>query len=153
MRFGVFKSELDRFVARFVEASGHCDFPPATIGNAFDALRAWAKGMYTYEAATELLLRAFNGRYADARQPWIRTDDDSGKPWIDFESIPEYLDMLERRGAAVNVGVFAGHSALRTYVMGADATRRAATPDEVGAMRKLLLEAMAAGAIGFSTSV
>jgi hypothetical protein len=55
-----------------------------------DDLRAWAKGMYTYEAATELLLRAFNGRYADARQPWIRTDD-SGKPWIDFESIPELI--------------------------------------------------------------
>lgn len=56
-----------------------------------DDLRAWAKGMYTYEAATELLLRAFNGRYADPRQPWIHTDEHSGKPWIDFESIPEHL--------------------------------------------------------------
>ena len=34
----------DRFVARYVEANGHCSFPPATIGHAFDALRAWAKG-------------------------------------------------------------------------------------------------------------
>jgi pimeloyl-ACP methyl ester carboxylesterase len=34
----------DRFVARYVEANGHCSFPPATMGNAFDALRAWAKG-------------------------------------------------------------------------------------------------------------
>jgi pimeloyl-ACP methyl ester carboxylesterase len=32
----------DRFVARFVEASGHCNFTPAQIGDAFDALRAWA---------------------------------------------------------------------------------------------------------------
>ena len=69
-----------------------------------------------------------------------------------FETIPEYLDMLERQGAAVNVAVFAGHSALRTYVMGEAATRRAATPAEVDSMRKLLLEAMRAGAIGFSTS-
>jgi N-acyl-D-aspartate/D-glutamate deacylase len=36
--------------------------------------------------------------------------------------------------------------------MGADATRRAATREEVDAMKKLLLEAMRAGAIGFSTS-
>ena len=57
-----------------------------------DDLRAWAKGMYTYEAATELLLRAFGGRYADPRQPWIRADEDSGKPWIDFESIPEFVE-------------------------------------------------------------
>ena len=34
----------DRFVVRYVEANGHCRFPPATIGHAFDALRAWAKG-------------------------------------------------------------------------------------------------------------
>jgi N-acyl-D-aspartate/D-glutamate deacylase len=70
----------------------------------------------------------------------------------DFESIPEYLDMLERRGCAVNIAAFAGHSALRTYVMGPDATQRAATQGEVEEMKKLLVEALRAGAIGFSTS-
>jgi N-acyl-D-aspartate/D-glutamate deacylase len=69
-----------------------------------------------------------------------------------FETIPEYLDLLERQGAAVNIAAFAGHSALRTYVMGEAATQRAATQAEVGAMKGLLLEAMRAGAIGFSTS-
>ena len=33
----------DRFVARFVEANGHCNFTPAQTGNAFDALLAWAR--------------------------------------------------------------------------------------------------------------
>jgi hypothetical protein len=33
----------ERFVARFVEASGHCNFTPAQTGNAFDALLAWAR--------------------------------------------------------------------------------------------------------------
>jgi N-acyl-D-amino-acid deacylase len=69
-----------------------------------------------------------------------------------FETIPEYLDMLERQGAAVNVAVFAGHSALRTYVMGEAATKRTATDAEIASMKTLLLEAMRAGAIGFSTS-
>jgi alpha-beta hydrolase superfamily lysophospholipase len=33
----------DRFVARFVEATGHCNFTPAQTGTAFDALLAWAR--------------------------------------------------------------------------------------------------------------
>jgi hypothetical protein len=35
-------------------------------------LRDWARGMYATEAAVELLLRAFAGRFAHADQPWIR---------------------------------------------------------------------------------
>lgn len=33
----------DRFVARFVSATGHCNFTPAQTGGAFDALLAWAR--------------------------------------------------------------------------------------------------------------
>ena len=33
----------DRFVARFVEASGRCNFAPAQVGHAFDALLSWAR--------------------------------------------------------------------------------------------------------------
>jgi len=75
----------------------------------------------------------------------------AGIRW-EFESVPQYLDMLERNGAALNLAAFAGHSSIRTYVMGDAATERGATPEEVRAMKDLLLEAMRAGAIGFSTS-
>ncbi|HET9736030.1 MAG TPA: amidohydrolase family protein [Burkholderiales bacterium] len=75
----------------------------------------------------------------------------AGIRW-DFESIPEYFRMLERRGAALNVAGFVGHSSLRTFVMGEDAPRRAARPEEVARMRELLLEGMRAGAVGFATS-
>jgi N-acyl-D-aspartate/D-glutamate deacylase len=70
----------------------------------------------------------------------------------DFESIPEYFDMLERRGAAINVAGFVGHSSLRSYVMGENAPRRAATAEEVARMRALVLEGLRAGAVGFATS-
>jgi N-acyl-D-aspartate/D-glutamate deacylase len=60
--------------------------------------------------------------------------------------------MLERRGAAVNVAAFVGHSSVRTYVMGDAATQRVATQSEVLQMRNLVLEGMRAGAVGFSTS-
>jgi len=74
-----------------------------------------------------------------------------GDDW-GFETFPEYLDVLEKRGSAINLGVLFGHTPLRTYVMGEDAVRRAADPAEVAAMGKLVREAMAAGALGFATS-
>ena len=75
----------------------------------------------------------------------------AGIRW-DFESVPQYLDMLEQRGAALNVAAFVGHSSVRTYVMGEAATQRVATDAEVLAMREIVLQAMRAGAVGFSTS-
>ncbi len=52
----------------------------------------------------------------------------------------------------VNVGSFVGHSAVRRFVMGDDASSRTATADEVTAMRELVRQAMREGALGFSTS-
>lgn len=58
-----------------------------------DQLRAWAKGTYPQEAATELLIRAFGGRFASPGQPWMGVRD-HGEPWIDFEAIPSYVGAL-----------------------------------------------------------
>jgi N-acyl-D-aspartate/D-glutamate deacylase len=52
----------------------------------------------------------------------------------------------------VNAGGYVGHCAVRRFAMGDDASERAATPGEVEAMRALVRQAMAEGALGFSTS-
>ncbi|MGH8708705.1 MAG: N-acyl-D-amino-acid deacylase family protein [Burkholderiales bacterium] len=70
----------------------------------------------------------------------------------EFETIPQYFDMLERQGSAINVAGFVGHSSVRTYVMGARAAECAATAEEVASMRALVVEGMRAGAIGFASS-
>jgi N-acyl-D-amino-acid deacylase len=75
----------------------------------------------------------------------------SGIRW-DFETVPEYLAALERHGMTLNIAGFVGHSSVRTYVMGEAAVERAATANEVEAMRRLVLEGVKAGAIGFATS-
>ena len=75
----------------------------------------------------------------------------AGTRW-GFESVPEYFGMLERQGVAINVAGFVGHSSVRTYVMGEDAPKRAATAAEVARMRGLVLEGVRAGAVGFATS-
>ena len=52
-----------------------------------------------------------------------------------FETFPEYLDVVEQRGCAVNVAALIGHTALRMYVMGEDSVERDATPEEIAAQR------------------
>ena len=74
-----------------------------------------------------------------------------GIAW-EFETIPEYFDMLERRGVGLNIAGFAGHSSIRSFVMGEDASKRAATDVEIDSMRRIVLEGVRAGAIGFATS-
>jgi N-acyl-D-amino-acid deacylase len=76
---------------------------------------------------------------------------EAGIPWT-FETFPEYLDVLDALPLRINVAALIGHTPLRFYVMGADATEREATLDEVAAMKAIVGEAIAAGAIGFSTS-
>lgn len=68
-----------------------------------------------------------------------------------WESFPEYLDHI-RPGLGLNVGALIGHSAIRYYVMGADSQKRTATEAEIDAMCQIVEEAMAAGALGVSSS-
>jgi len=75
-----------------------------------------------------------------------------GTRW-NFETFGEYLDTLERVRPYANVGVLAGHSTIRTAVMGeAASTRAQPTHDELAAMRAMVREAMRAGAAGFASS-
>src|SRR3954465_9263940 len=75
----------------------------------------------------------------------------AGIPWT-FESFPAYLDAVERASTRLNVAAMIGHTPLRTYVMGEDATARPASAEEVAEQRRLVGEALDAGAIGFATS-
>ena len=76
----------------------------------------------------------------------------AGIAW-EWEDFAGYLDALARRGVGPNVAAFVGHSAVRYRVMGPAAVERAATAEERGRMAALVREAMAAGAIGWSTSL
>jgi N-acyl-D-aspartate/D-glutamate deacylase len=69
-----------------------------------------------------------------------------------FETFPEYLDLLRRKGSAVNLAAYVGHSSVRTWVMGAQASERAASDDEIAQMAAIVREAMAVGAVGFASS-
>jgi len=75
----------------------------------------------------------------------------AGIPW-DFETFPDYLASIARRGVGLNWAAYAGHTAMRLYAMGEEAYDRAATAEEIGRMQQILRESLAAGAAGFATS-
>lgn len=74
-----------------------------------------------------------------------------GVPW-DWSSFGDYLSRLDKR-VLLNAGFFVGHSAVRRIVMGERANKDEATPQEIEAMKALVGQSLAEGALGFSTTV
>ncbi|MBV1878278.1 MAG: amidohydrolase family protein [Pseudomonadales bacterium] len=73
-----------------------------------------------------------------------------GMEW-DWETIPEYLDSLERAPKGVNCLQYMPTASLMTYVMGLEAAKsRPASEAEKSEMKRLLHEGMDAGLCGFS---
>lgn len=74
-----------------------------------------------------------------------------GLPW-GWERFREYIEALERTPKGINYGAYVGHSAMRTWVMGERAFEEPASDDDLAAMEDELRDALAAGAMGFTTS-
>jgi N-acyl-D-aspartate/D-glutamate deacylase len=76
-----------------------------------------------------------------------------GLPW-DWETFTDYLDSLERRRYAVDVGAQVAHAPLRAYVMGERGADPNESPsvDELAEMARLTRAGIDAGALGFTTS-
>jgi len=74
-----------------------------------------------------------------------------GIDWT-WETYAEYLDTLEGLPKGINYAGYVGHSALRTYAMGARAFEEPAKPADLDAMLRELRDALGAGAMGFTTS-
>jgi N-acyl-D-amino-acid deacylase len=94
----------------------------------------------------DLVLRSLEQAEEISREAMLE-----GIDW-QWESFPEYLDVLDRLPKGINYATHVGHSSLRTYVMGERAFEQAATDDDLSAMTDELDLALRAGAFGFSTS-
>jgi N-acyl-D-aspartate/D-glutamate deacylase len=70
----------------------------------------------------------------------------------DWTSFGEYLARIDR-GLALNAGFLVGHSAVRRAVMGDEATRSEADPEQLARMVALVEASLVDGALGFSSSL
>jgi N-acyl-D-amino-acid deacylase len=70
---------------------------------------------------------------------------------ITWTTMSEYLRELERRGVSQNVASFVGATTIREHVIGLE--NRKATPVQMEAMRALVRQEMAAGALGIGSSL
>jgi N-acyl-D-aspartate/D-glutamate deacylase len=153
---------------RTIDAGGHLVAPGfIDIHTHYDAQVFWEPELLSSSSHGVTTVVAGNCGFslaptrADGRELLARTlerveDMDvasllEGVDW-DFESFPEYLASVEAKGSSINFAAMVGHSALRLFVMGAQAYQRAATEDERDTMARCVTEALAAGACGFATS-
>lgn len=70
---------------------------------------------------------------------------------VDWNTLGEYLNFLEKKGVSCNVGSFVGAGTLRTFVVGEE--NRAATAIELDSMQLLVRQAMEEGALGVGSSL
>jgi N-acyl-D-aspartate/D-glutamate deacylase len=69
-----------------------------------------------------------------------------------WETFPQYLDAVDALPKGINYAGYIGHSALRTWAMGERAFEEEAGDDDLDLMERQVADAMAAGAVGFTTS-
>lgn len=84
----------------------------------------------------------------------VRNSIDQAKEYdyeVDWTSLGEFLEKLERWGVSVNVASFVGSGTLRTHAVGLE--NRPASPEELAAMKRLAAEAMREGAMGLGSAL
>ena len=159
--------EVDAAAAQEIDAAGKMLTPGfIDIHTHFDPQLCWdglatpsiEHGVTTVVIGNcSLSLAPVKGKGADKIVSMFGVIEDIKKPTFDeavpfsWESFSEYLDFI-RPNLGINVAALIGHSALRYYVMGAESQERAATQEEIDQMCALVEEAMAAGAVGISSS-
>ena len=70
---------------------------------------------------------------------------------IQWTTLGEYLDFLEKRGIATNVASFVGATTVRIHELGS--VDRAPTSEELGRMKDMVRQAMEEGAMGVGSSL
>jgi N-acyl-D-amino-acid deacylase len=91
------------------------------------------------------------GPWSDSLKAYNKANQGDIKYDIQWTTLREYLDFLERKGIATNVGSFVGATTIRENVMGFD--DRPPTAAELNSMRRLVKQAMEEGAFGIGSAL
>jgi len=88
----------------------------------------------------------------------LKPDMEKSVGWMTPESVPwnwnsmaEFLDLIEKKGVAVNVGTLTGHGAIRAYVKGFSSGLM--SPEETRKMKEILSRTFEEGSFGLSSGL
>ncbi|HEV2912139.1 MAG TPA: D-aminoacylase [Pyrinomonadaceae bacterium] len=81
----------------------------------------------------------------------VAADQGDIKFEVEWTTLADYLNYLEKRGVAPNVASFVGATTVRQYVLGED--DKQPTPQQMDEMRELVRREMEAGALGIGSSL
>jgi N-acyl-D-amino-acid deacylase len=90
------------------------------------------------------------GPLTDRMKEEVEAQSLLGHP-VEWTTLGEYLEHLERRGVAPNIASFVGSATVREHVIGAD--DRAPTRSELAQMQQLVVDAMREGAVGLAAAL
>jgi N-acyl-D-amino-acid deacylase len=90
------------------------------------------------------------GPLTDEMKEEVEAQSLLGHP-VEWTTLGEYLEHLERRGVSPNVASFVGSATVREHVIGAD--DRAPTHEELAQMQQLVVDAMGEGAVGLAAAL
>lgn len=125
----------------FIDTHSHSDFTLLVDGAAQSKIR---------QAVTTEILGESESAGPVTGKARAATGDYGVK--IDWETLGQYFDRLERDGISVNVASYVGSLQVRICVMGAE-TSREPTPAETRQMKQLVRQAMEEGALGLSSAL
>ena len=91
------------------------------------------------------------GPLNDQMKQRLRETQGDVKYDIDWNTLAEYLNYLEKRGVSQNVASFIGAATIREYVIGLE--DKPPTPEQLDQMRELVRREMEAGALGITTAL
>ncbi len=96
----------------------------------------WSMGPLADTPETQVMLKQFLGEDADK---------------VNWKTLGEYLDQLQKQGVSPNIASFVGATSLRIHEMGFD--DRPPTDEEMANMKALTHQAMQEGAMGLGSSL
>jgi N-acyl-D-amino-acid deacylase len=128
----------------FIDVQGQSEFNLLVDGRAASKITQGVTSEITGEGVS---IAPLNDRLLDD----LKDDAKRYGVALDWRSLNQYFEHLERAKPAINLGTFVGAGGLRTYVIGKD--NRRATPQELDQMRGLVAQAMEQGAFGVSSAL
>jgi len=91
------------------------------------------------------------GPLNDRMKKQMKDDQGDLKYDIEWTTLADYLNYLEKRGVSQNVASFIGAATIRTYVLGEADVQP--TPEQMQQMRELVDKEMRAGALGIGSAL